>query len=185
MRALRLVDDELEQMAALRALDCRWAAFGDQFAGHHEAQPVALLGFFQIVGGHQNRGARVGQPVDHGPEGTARQRIDAGGGLVEEQDAAVRAGWPRRTPRAASSPAAGCRSADLLAPPDPENEITQRIFSARSSLGHAVDAGEEFEVLVDREVVVERELLRHVADLLAHLRGTKAAAFARPAASRR
>ena len=44
--------------------------------------------------------------------------------------------------------------------------------------GNSVDAGEEFEVFGDRQVVVERKLLRHVADLLPYLRGTKAAALA-------
>ena len=34
--------------------------------------------------------------------------------------------------------------------------------------GHAVEAGEEAQVLDDGEVVVEREFLRHVADVLAH-----------------
>ena len=43
---------------------------------------------------------------------------------------------------------------------------------------HAVDAGEEVEVLVDGEIVVERELLRHVPDLAPHARRAQAAALA-------
>ncbi len=34
--------------------------------------------------------------------------------------------------------------------------------------GHAIDAAEELEILLDREIAIERELLRHVADVLAH-----------------
>jgi len=34
-----------------------------------------------------------------------------------------------------------------------------------------IDAGKKVEVLVDGEVIVERELLRHVADLLPHVLG--------------
>ena len=58
--SLRLIDNELEQMPRLRAFDAAGAAFGHQFARHHKADAIALLGFFQIVGGHQNRCAKVG-----------------------------------------------------------------------------------------------------------------------------
>ena len=44
--------------------------------------------------------------------------------------------------------------------------------------GNAVDAAEEVQVLRDREVVVERKLLRHVADLLPDFSRAKCAALA-------
>src|SRR5262249_56378816 len=48
-------------------------------------------------------------------------------------------------------------------------------FPLFASLGcHAVNAGAEVEVLFYREVVVERKLLRHIADLLAHAAGAQA-----------
>ena len=37
------------------------------------------------------------------------------------------------------------------------------------SCGNAIDAAEEIDVLFDGQIVVEREFLRHVADVLAHL----------------
>ena len=42
--------------------------------------------------------------------------------------------------------------------------------------GDTVDAAEEIQVLGDGEVVVERKLLRHIADLLADFGGAKLAA---------
>ena len=169
---------------ALRALDSGRAAFGHQFARHHEAQPIALLGFFQIVGGHENRGARVGQPVDHGPEGTARQRIHAGGRLVEKQDA--RFVQDRRAERHALFPSLR-QAADQLnfSALQPRERNHPAHFLRALVFGNAVDAGEEFEVFRDRQVVVERKLLRHVADLLPHLGGTQAAALARQLHARR
>ena len=74
-----------------RALDAAGRCPRRPVLRHHEAQPVALFGFFQIVRGHQDGGAHVGQPVDHAPEGAARQRIHAGGRFIQKQHAAVRA----------------------------------------------------------------------------------------------
>src|SRR5581483_8374489 len=44
---------------------------------------------------------------------------------------------------------------------------------------NAIDAGEEVEVLLDREIVIERKFLRHVSDAAAHGAGTQRAGFAR------
>ena len=85
--ALRLIDDELQQMAGLLALDAARASLDHELARHHQAQTIALLGFFEIVRGDEDGGAGVRQPVDHGPESAPRQRIDAGGRLVEEEHA--------------------------------------------------------------------------------------------------
>ena len=97
--------------------DC-WAliaagrAFGDQFAGDHHAQAIALLGFFEVVRGDQDRGAGVGQPVDHGPEGAPGERIDAGGGFVEEENVGLV--HDGRAKGHALLPAAGQAAGDLI-----------------------------------------------------------------------
>ena len=85
--ALRIVDVQFEQMAALAALDRGRRAFGDQFAGHHQAETIALLGLFEVVRRDQDGGAGVGQAVDQPPERTAGDRVDARGRLVEKQHA--------------------------------------------------------------------------------------------------
>src|SRR5581483_3121476 len=45
-----------------------------------------------------------------------------------------------------------------------EAEPLDRAAHDRSAIPHRVDAGDEIEVLLDREVLVETEALRHVAD---------------------
>ena len=163
--------------------DAARSAFGHQFAGHHEAEAIALLGFFQIVRGHEDRGAHIGKLVDHAPERAARERIDAGGGLVEKKDA--RLVHDRGAECDALFPAAGQAAGDLIAPcpSSPENASTQRFFSSSSFSRHAIDAGEEFEVLLDGEIVIQRELLGHVADALANAFGAEAARSRRPVPS--
>ena len=66
--------------------------FGHRPAGEHAAgiqrqQVVELLGFFHIGGGDQHRHARVFRPqLGHQlPKLAARQGIDAGGRLVQDQ----------------------------------------------------------------------------------------------------
>ena len=177
--ALRLVDEELQQVAGLAALDAAGSAFGHEFAGDHEAEAIALLGFLEIVSGHQNGGAGIGQPVDHGPEGAARQRIDAGGRLVEKQHARlVHDGGAEGH---ALLPAAGQAAGDLilLALEAGKREHPLALFLALA-FGHAVHAGKKFEIFLNGQIVVERKFLRHVADALAHaLRaGERAAAAA-------
>ena len=67
--------DHFQQMTALLALDARRTSLRHQFAGHHHPQPIALLGFFQIVRRHQDRRAGVGQLINHVPESAPRQRV--------------------------------------------------------------------------------------------------------------
>ena len=83
-RTLRLVHLELEQVPLLLFLNISGCAFGDELASHHEAKPVALFSFLQIVRGDQHGCAEIGEVIDHGPERAARQRIDAGGRLIKE-----------------------------------------------------------------------------------------------------
>ncbi len=51
-----------------------------------DAEPVAVFRFVHEVAGDQDGHAGVRQRADARPELAARQRIDAGGGFVEEQD---------------------------------------------------------------------------------------------------
>src|SRR5262249_27646739 len=138
---------------------------------------VALLRLLQIVGGHQDRSAGVGEAVDHPPEGAPRERIDAGGGLVQEQHGGLV--HDRRAERDTLLPSSGQASRDLVFSSlearerqDPGNLLLAL------AVGNPVDAGEELEVLANRQVVVEGKLLRHVAEALSDVLGVKIAALA-------
>src|SRR5262249_9788137 len=106
-----------------------------------------------------------------------REGIDAGGGLVQEEDAGLV--HDRRAERDALLPPAGQAARDLLAS---TLEARERQDPAdlllTLAVGDSVDAGEEPEILADRQVVLERELLRHVADPLAYLFGAEVATLA-------
>ena len=166
-RLLRLVNDHLQQVTGLPALDVGRTPFGDQFARGHQAEAIALLRFLEVVGGHQNGGAGVGQPIDHRPEGAAGQRIHSGGRFVKEKDARLMQDC--RAEGHTLLPPARQTSRDLvLLALQPRKRQHPLYFLVAFALGYAVNAGEEIQVFLDRKVVVQGELLRHVADPLAY-----------------
>ena len=69
----------------------RRRAGGEHVAGVHRHQPVEPGGLLHVGGRHQDAHARPVGPdaVDQLPELAARQRIDAGGRLVEDQEVRV------------------------------------------------------------------------------------------------
>ena len=77
---------DLEHPAGERRLDLGRRAVGDQLAVEDQHQPRALLGLVHVVRGDEDgHAAGRGQLVDEIPELAAALRIDAAGGLVEEQ----------------------------------------------------------------------------------------------------
>ena len=178
--AQRVIGAHLEHAAALRGLHPARRSLGHQLAGDHESQPIALLGLFEIVRGDEDRRAVVGELVDHRPEGAARNRVHAGGRLVQKQHA--RLVHDGRAEGHALLPATGQTSRELSALALEAGELEHPALARLADLArHLVDAREKVEVLVDREVVVERELLGHVAELLADVLGAQLTDLARQA----
>ncbi len=66
-------------------------AGGEHATRVHGRQPVETLGLLHVAGGHQYAHARSlgANVVDQRPELAARERVDAGGGLVEDQQLGV------------------------------------------------------------------------------------------------
>src|SRR5262245_4493365 len=152
-RALRLIHDEFQQMTGLLTLEAARAAFGNKLARDHHSQTVALLGLFEVVRGHEYRGAGVGQAVDHLPEGAARQRVDAGSRLVEEEYARLM--HDGRAESDALLPSSGQTAGDLtLFAFEPRKREYPPLLLFALFIRHAIDAREEIQVLVYREVVV-------------------------------
>ena len=81
----------------------------DQPSFVHQAHPVAALRFIQISGGDQNGDAVFHKLIQDGPEIAARNRIDAVGGLVQEQDFADGAAGYTSGPASASCRRKACR----------------------------------------------------------------------------
>ena len=113
--------------------------------------------------------------MDTVPEFAARLGVDAGGWLVEQEK--LRPMQHAGGEREALLPAARELSdefAGILAKLHPFDDVAHR----RARVRHLVDAGNEFEVLGDGEVLVVAEALRHVADLPPDRRSVGGAVFA-------
>src|SRR5262249_2425318 len=80
--ALRVRRANLEHATPLGLLDAARRAFGYELPGHHEAQAIALLGFFEVVRGHQDRRSLIGETIDRRPERTPCDRVHARRRLV-------------------------------------------------------------------------------------------------------
>jgi len=99
--------------------------------------------------------------MDLVPELAARLGVDAARGLVQKQQLRLMhdAGGKRQS----LLPAAGQRACELAAARGETEVLQRRVDELRNRL-QAIEPRHEFEVLGDRQVLVERELLRHVAD---------------------
>ena len=144
-------------------------ALRDDFTGDHEAKTVTLLGFLQVMGNDYNSSPPIGELVDHPPHVASRQRVHAGGGLIQK----VRLGLVHHS---------GAKCHPLL--PAARERLRQhsRLSTQLRSFEHpflplfahafihAVKPCVKIQVLADGEVTVKRELLRHVSNPGAHLR---------------
>src|SRR6185503_17526776 len=128
-----------------------------------QRDPMAALGFVQVVRRDQDRDAGVRQRVDEPPELAARQRIDAPRRLVEKEDR--RFVENRAAEREPLTPAAGQVTRERVLATGQAGHVERKLPPLRQlGFAQAVDAAEERNVLIDSEELIERELLRHVAD---------------------
>ena len=127
------------------------------------ADAVAALGFVHVMGRDQHGEAARREPVDLVPELAPGLRVDASGRLVEKEEPRLvhDAGGERE----ALLPAARQLPSELMAARG-EAEIGEGLRDRLPARLEIVEAGDEEEILLDRQVLVEREPLRHVADLL-------------------
>ncbi len=129
----------------------------------HERDPRAVLRLVQVVGGHDHRDPLPRHRVDQPPEPPAGDRVHPAGRLVEEHEfrpVQHRAGEGEPLLEAAGKGT----GQQVFLPFEPGHRDRGR----RALRGHlsreAVHAAEEPQVLSHREIVVEAEPLRHVAD---------------------
>ena len=123
---------------------------------------VAALGLVHVVGGDEHGQPVLGEAVDLVPELAPRLRIDAGGRLVEEQQPRlVHDAGGEREPLL---PAAGERAGELVLAAR-QAEAVERLVDGLAEVRQRIEPRDELEVLADRQILVEGEALRHVADL--------------------
>ncbi len=132
---------------------------------HHLAAALRLV----EVGGAEHDAHRLfpHQAVDDRPQLAARHRVDADGRLVEQQQARrahQRAGQAELLLHAAGQAAGQARGERTQAGHVHQLAVARRAGRFR----HPLEIGIEVEVLLDREILVEAEALRHVADRALH-----------------
>ncbi len=153
-------------VSGLPALDAAGRALGDKLARDHHSQAIALFRFLKIVSGHEDRRAAIGQPIDHRPERAPRQRIDARGRLIQKENVRLMHNCSAEGHALLPSSRQAARDLVLLSLEPRKGKHPANLFFA-VLIRHAVDARKEIEVLANRQVVIQREFLRHVTDALA------------------
>jgi hypothetical protein len=114
------------------------------------------------VGGEDHGRAALGEPGDELPEASALARVEADAGLVEQQHAGA-----GEQPDRDVDPllvAAGETGDGLAAPLAQAGELEHLLGRGVRVLA-SLQAGEEEQVLLDGQPLVERRLLGHPADL--------------------
>ncbi|MPM00207.1 hypothetical protein SDC9_46430 [bioreactor metagenome] len=141
----------------------------DHPPGVHQAQRIAALGLLEVGRGPDHRHALGGERLHHPPQLAPRDRIDAHPGFVEQQQFRLpdqRAGKAELLLHAARQLAGQ--------PPGKAVQIGEIEQPAELRLpgraGDAAQIGIENQVLHHRQILVEAEFLRHVADPQVQLR---------------
>jgi hypothetical protein len=123
-----------------------------------------VLGLVEVVGGEDDRGAAAGERGDERPELAARLRVEAGGGLVEEEQFRVAEDAQRDVePAALAAGEVAGPGAALLVQPDGGDDLVG-IAAA------GVVAGEVVHQFLDGDLVEPAGALRHDADAGAPVR---------------
>jgi hypothetical protein len=135
-------------------------ALGDDAPAVHDHQPVAeLLGLVHVVRGEHERDAALLEPEQPLPHQMPGLRVQAGGRLVEQHEV----GFVDQRPRDRQPTLHTARErVDLVPRPVGELHEVEQLLGAGAGHGprDAEVAGVDDEVVQDREVGVERVLLR-------------------------
>ena len=149
----------------------RRRARGQDLAIVHSHQPVKALGLVHIGRGHQHAHLRASgaDAVDQVPELRARQRVHAGGGLVQDQQVGVvyqRAAQAELLLHAAREFARRAAQEFLQA------RALRQVIDAPAAFSGVVpeQARKELQVLFDRQGGIEvlAQALRHIGNAWAH-----------------
>ena len=144
-------------------------AFGDDLPAVHDHQPVAeLLRLVHVVGGEHERDAVLLEPVQALPEHVPGLRVEAGGGLVEQQHLGLvdQRTCDREPPLHPARKRVDARVAAVA-----ELHELEELLRTPADLGagQVEVAPVDHEVVPDRELGVEVVLLRHHAEPAADL----------------
>ena len=135
----------------------------------HERNAVAALRLVHEMGGDENCHAVVAREIDQrAPERVARDRVDARGRLVEDEDGGLVQHRDREL-----KPLLDAERQAVRPRVDHGLQIValEELFEPRRNLlrRQVIELSVQLEILPDRQFAVEREGLRHVADVAPRL----------------
>src|SRR5712664_1900888 len=141
-------------------------AVGDELSVINVGDVAAALGLVHVMGGDEKRDAMTGKLEEEIPKLAARDGIDPGGGLVEEKKGRLvqhgaaegKALLPATGELRGQAIQIGCEAVEL-------DNFVDAALQARGL--QAVDPSVELQVFRDGQIVIEAEVLRHVADTFA------------------
>ena len=169
-RVLEKLDERLLERLGVTSFDqLRRRARGQDLAGVHERDAVAAHRLVHEVRGEKDRHPVIAGEIDQVfPELVAGDRIDARCRLVQDQHLGAMLDRDRQLQALTNAERQAFRlDVGHLAEPEPVEHFVDAL-AARGDR-EIEQLGVELEVLPDRELAIEREGLRHVADATAHL----------------
>ena len=133
-------------------------------AGVHERDPIAALALVHEMRRDEDRDLILARQLDQqSPEGVPRDRIDTGGGLIEDQE--LRAVHQRYGERKTLTHAERQTFRETVGHIAQAEPLDHRGGARRDlCLGDLKQSRVQHQVLLDGELVVQRERLGHVAD---------------------
>ena len=154
-------------------------AVEDPLAVGEDEQAVAVaLGLEQVVGRVDHRRPGAGEAEDELPEPLALARVEPGRGLVEQQHR----GRGEQADRDVDPLLVAARERpDLIVAALAQVGLVEHPLDRALDVVDLLEAGEQAQVLRDREPPVERRLLRHPADLAGERRPRPASGSRIPA----
>ena len=162
---LPVLELDCDELALESTLELFRRSLDDDPAARHDRQPVGeLVGLLEVVGRQQDREALLrGQALHLDPHRDARLGVEAGGRLVEEEDARP-VDEPERDVEPALHPA-GVAAHDPVGRVGEPDELEQLVHALlQLGAAHAVDPALQHQVLAAGGLAVEPRLLGHVAE---------------------
>ena len=154
----------VDDVAADGGFEGGGGVFDEDFAVVDDGEAVAeFVGLFHVVGGEDDGDAFAAESLDGVPHGDAALGIEAGGGLVEEEDLGMVGDGAGDLEALGEAAAEGLRiGGGAIA----EAELLEELGGARGGnfLGHAEVAAMEVDIFEDGAGAVEGVVLRDDAD---------------------
>ena len=170
-RVFLRVERERQDGCSELSLQFRGCAFGDRLTVVEDDQLLGqAVGFFEILGRQQDRGATFDQVLNHTPQVLATLGVQTGGRLIEKEKRGL--GDERRGEVESSAHTAGIRLGGTVGGIG-ESELLEKFAGSTNDDGgfHVVQLPDHSEVLESREALVHCGVLASETDESTHSLG--------------